>query len=71
MDKALLASFRENHNFQQLMRSIHPHRPIVPTWKPQDTRDANEKLIEDIKYASAFQQGWDLLYATIMGVKHD
>jgi hypothetical protein len=71
MNKALLAHYREDPNFRQLLKEILSARPIIPTWKPQETRDGNEKLIEDIKFASAFQQGWDLLFVTLNGVKND
>ena len=71
MNKALIAHYREDPNFRQMMKEMGTQRPVIPTWKPQDTRDENEKLIEDIKYASALQQGWDLLFQTLYGVRHD
>lgn len=69
MNKVLLNHYRGDPNFRQLMKELLANRPVVPTWKPQETQDGNAKVIEDIKFASALQQGWDLLYATLYGAK--
>lgn len=63
----LLKVLRESPDFQVIMKGISKGRPVIPDYKPQPTMDETANLMERIKHQSALQQGWDLLYITLVG----
>lgn len=72
MNSVLHKHYREDPNFRRLMLEIfEERRPTIPSWRPQETQDANAALMEEVKYASAMQQGFDLLYSILLGTHHN
>ena len=70
MNQPLLKHFRESLDFQRLMQEIRQEqRPVIQAWNPQATQDENARLLEEIKFSSALQQGFDLLFTILTG-KH-
>ncbi len=65
----LLKALRESREFKIIMEGVKENRPIVPAYKPQKTIDETQNVIERIKYESARQEGFDLLYQTLTGHK--
>jgi len=71
MNKVLLIHYREDPTFRKLMDEIRiEHRPVVSKWKPQGTQDENSRLMEEIKFTQAQQQGFDLLHQILTGETH-
>lgn len=70
MNKVFLHHFREDQTFRTLMRELYAeHRPVVVKWRPQPTQDENARLMEEIKFTQAQQQGFDLLHQILTGDK--
>lgn len=67
MSKELIKQLRESHDFQVIMKDLLKHRPVVPTYKPQKTMDETANMLEQIKYSSAQQDGFDLLFSALTG----
>lgn len=68
MNKVFLKHYRDDPTFRQMMREIFAeHRPVVSRWKPQATQDENVRLMEEIKFTQAQQQGFDLLHQILTG----
>lgn len=65
--KALLIALRDVPEFRAVMNSMLLHRPIVPAYRPQATADAQQMHVEDIKFQSAKQEGFDLLFLALTG----
>lgn len=63
----LLKQLQEDVNFQAIMSDVLKHRPVVPDYTPQATRDETENLMERIKYHSANRAGFDMLYRILTG----
>jgi len=71
MNIPILKHYREDRTFRQLMVELAAeHRPRVPQWRPQATQDDNVRLMEEIKFAQAQQQGFDLLHAILTGERN-
>lgn len=67
MSKDLIKQLRESPDFQIIMRDMLKYRPVVPTYKPQKTIDETANMVEQIKYSSAQQDGFDLLFSALTG----
>lgn len=65
--KDLLAQLRMEPGFQMIMDDMKKRRPVVPEFAPQESRDANEVLLEQIKAESYKRQGFDLLFKLLIG----
>lgn len=66
--KDLIKALRESHDFQVIMeQEMWKHRPVIPEYVPQDTRDKTENLVERIKFESAKRLGFDTLYRALLG----
>ena len=65
----LLKASRESREFKIIMEGVKENRPIIPSYKPQKTIDETQNVIERIKYETAKQEGFDLLYHTLTGHK--
>lgn len=64
--KDFLPKYRESREFQLLMQWLKDqHRPSIPRYSPQ----GGEDQWETIKYATASQDGFDLLYSILTGDK--
>lgn len=68
MNMPLLKHYREDVNFRRLMEDLwKENRPVIEQWNPQTTQDENARLLEQIKFSSAKQQGFDLLFTLLQG----
>lgn len=65
--KELLKQLRETREFQEIMDAMSKHRPVIPEYRPAGSREANDGLIETIKYESGRQDGFDLLFKLLTG----
>lgn len=70
--KLFLGQLRGNNpKFAHVMRELKKLRPVVPKYVPQDTRDAESQLLERIKFETAQQGGFDLLYFILTGDRNE
>lgn len=69
MIEAILMKLRESPEFASIMKSMEEQRPIVPRYVPQQTKEAQEVLMEKIKFEMARQDGFDRLFALLVGRK--
>lgn len=60
---------RTHELFKGWMEELEKQRPVVPEYRPQETRDAEHALLERIKYETARQQGFDLFRLYLTGEK--
>jgi hypothetical protein len=65
----LLNEVRKSPEFQAVMDEALKHRPVVPAFVICDTKDAQEMVIENIKFQTARQNGFDFLYQFLVGRK--
>jgi hypothetical protein len=65
----LLKALRDSPEFKIIMDGVKKDRPVVPSYKPQKTMDETANMIENIKYQSAKQEGFDLLHQILTGQK--
>lgn len=64
--KEILAAYRERPEFRQLMKWLRDqHRMPLPRYSPE----GDERQWDQIKYATAHQDGFDLLYFQLTGDK--
>ena len=69
--KLFLGQLRSDPKFRHVLKELKDVRPVIPFYKPQDTIDAQAMLIEQIKYSTATQQGFDLLYLILTGERNE
>lgn len=67
MIDALLIKLRESQEFASIMQTMEKQRPIVPRYQPQQTKEAQEVLMEKIKFEMARQDGFDRLFSLLTG----
>ena len=65
--KELLKQLRETREFQEIMDAMHKSRPVVPAYRPAGSMEANNAVIEELKYQSGRQDGFDLLFKLLTG----
>jgi len=65
--RALLKQLQESPDFQVVMDSMKQFRPVIPAYRPDSTTEADRALIEQIKYQSGRQDGFDLLFKFLVG----
>lgn len=63
----LLKSFRENSEAMAVLEEAKRVRPVVPAFVLCKTKDEQEMAVEAIKYHTAMQQGFDLLFQYLTG----
>jgi hypothetical protein len=68
--KRFLSELRENPLFQEAMKEVKKFRPVVPRYKPGMNTEENSSLIERIKYESAREEGFDLIYLILTGERN-
>ena len=66
MNKELLIRLRDMPEFQDIMAATLLYRPVVPQWRPEGGQEAT-RLIEEIKYKTGAQAGFDALYVLLTG----
>jgi hypothetical protein len=64
----LLKELLEDPRFQMVMAEGSKQRPLVPAYLPSAVRADSDALIEQIKFLSGQQRGFDLLYGILTGV---
>lgn len=69
--KIWLSELRNNPKFRQVMKEFRELRPVVPPYVPQASSEANQELIERIKYECGRRAGFDLIYLQLTGERLD
>ena len=69
--KVWLAEIRNDPKFKQVMKEFRTLRPPVSKYRPQISQEANNELLERIKYESGKQDGFDLIFLLLTGEKLD
>lgn len=69
--KRWLIEIKNDPKFKQVIREFKEFRPVIPHYKPQVSLEASAQLMEQIKYESARQDGFDLIYARLTGERTD
>lgn len=65
--KELLKQLREMPGFDLVMDGLKQFRPVVPSYKPGESLEDSARIIEEIKFQSGRQDGFDLLYRALTG----
>ena len=53
------------------MKEMKERRPVLPRYQPQATSEANQELLEKIKFETGRQDGFDLIYLILTGERLD
>lgn len=69
--KTWLAALRNDPKFLQVTKELKALRPVIPQFHPQASQEANNELLEQIKFISGKQVGFDLIYSFLTGEKFD
>ena len=69
--KRWLVEIKNDPKFKQVMKEFKELRPVVPKYKPQQSMESSAELYERIKYESARQDGFDLIFLYLTGEKLD
>ena len=69
--KQFLQELIINPMFKGLMAEMKKHRPVVPAYKPCQSREEADSLMERIKYESGRQEGFDLLFLRLTGERNE
>ena len=62
-----LGQLRQDAKFRHVMRDLGQMRPIIPAYVPQDSQEANQHLLEQIKFESGRRAGFDAIYRFLTG----
>lgn len=65
----LLEAIRKDEKFRAVMKEALSKRPVVPDFSLARTKDEQEMIIENLKFATALKQGFDVLYVYLTGNK--
>lgn len=69
--KRWLVEIKNDPKFKQVMREFRELRPLIKSYKPQESIEATQALLEEIKYESGRRDGFDLIYLQLTGEKID
>lgn len=69
--KQFLSELRENPLFREAMKDVKKFRPVVPVYKPGQSREEADSLMERIKYESGRKEGFDLIYLLLTGDRNE
>jgi hypothetical protein len=69
--RQFLQELRINKLFHASMKEISKHRPVVPAYKPGQSREEADSLMERIKFESGRKEGFDLLYLLLTGDRNE
>ena len=69
--KQFLQELRLNPLFKEAMKEVQKFRPVVPAYKPGQSREEADSLIERIKYESGRLEGFDLVYLILTGDRNE
>lgn len=70
MNKDYLMKLRESVEFREIMAEARKARPLVPEWRPAGGEEG-AKLIEDIKFKTGAQAGFDALFSLLTGKSNE
>lgn len=62
-----LGQLRQDAKFRHVMRDLGKLRPVVPEYQPQASQEANQHLLEQIKFESGRRAGFDAIYRFLTG----
>jgi hypothetical protein len=65
--KQFLQELRFNPLFKEAMAEVKKFRPVVPEYKPCQSREEADSLMEKIKYESGRKDGFELIYLLLTG----
>lgn len=65
--KLFLGQLRQDPKFKHVLRELQQLRPVIQSYRPQSSQEANQQLMEEIKYDSGRQAGFDLIYRFLTG----
>lgn len=66
MNRQFLIRLRESVEFREVMAEAAKTRPVVPQWQPAGGESA-EQLLEQIKFQTGAQLGFDSLFMLLTG----
>lgn len=69
--KQFLQELRLNPLFKEAMKEVQKFRPVVPAYKPCQSREEADSLMERIKYESGRKEGFDLIYLVLTGDRNE
>ena len=69
--KLFLGQIKGDPKYRLVLKELKQLRPLIPTYRPQETRDSEAQLVEQIKFETARQQGFDLLYLALTGERNE
>lgn len=62
-----LGQLRNDQKFRHVMRELKSLRPVIPAYQPQVSQEANQQLLEQIKFDSGQVKGFDSIYRFLTG----
>lgn len=65
--RELLKQLRETPGFNEVMDELNKYRPLVPLYRPGESIEESQRLLEEIKFQSGRQDGFDLLFRALTG----
>ena len=69
--KLFLGQLRAEPKFKHVMKELVALRPVIPAFSPQDSQEANQHLLEQIKYDAGRKAGFDLVFLLLTGERTD
>jgi len=69
--KLFLGQLKGDAKYRIVLKELKQLRPVIPEYRPQETRDSEAQLVEQMKYETARQQGFDLLYRALTGERNE
>ena len=66
-----LKVLREYPEFQFAIDELKAKRPVIPKYSPASSFDDEQMLLNRIKYETARQDGFDLIFLCLTGERHD
>ena len=69
--KLFLGQLKADPKLKFVLKELKQLRPVIPGYRPQETRDLEAQLVEQMKYETARQQGFDLLYLALTGERNE
>lgn len=70
--KAFMSTIIVNPLFKGAMREIYQQlRPVVPVFKPGQSREEDFALLERIKFETGRKDGFDLFYFHLTGERNE
>ena len=68
MNNAFVVALRDSDVFRSAMREVLELRPVVPAYRPCKSAEEEQQLLARIKFEAGAVQGFDMLWAALVGV---